>query len=223
MSCESSTKELQSDYLTGEDSSQDVKPKADCKPASNDEPRSSRLKLYDKVVEKSVEMFMDLASSDRFSSMFHELYKMNPARMENVNKEFVNELQRAIKDAISKLNKEAGIESKLNKLDQLESAAKNSPDPAWRPSGVPEEDFSSSIIPLYQKQEAYWQRKLKKIQAENAALAQKVKAGREKIAQTDQRISTAIAVVGSTAEWEAFSSDLKSQTSSLCPSDVLDM
>ncbi|XP_057705621.1 polyamine-modulated factor 1 isoform X3 [Corythoichthys intestinalis] len=162
-------------------------------------------------------------SSDRFSSMFHELYKMNPARMENVNKEFVNELQRAIKDAISKLNKEAGIESKLNKLDQLESAAKNSPDPAWRPSGVPEEDFSSSIIPLYQKQEAYWQRKLKKIQAENAALAQKVKAGREKIAQTDQRISTAIAVVGSTAEWEAFSSDLKSQTSSLCPSDVLDM
>lgn len=31
---------------------------------------------------------------------------------------------------------------------------------------------------------------LKKIQAENAALAQKVQAGRESIAQTEQRIST---------------------------------
>lgn len=33
---------------------------------------------------------------------------------------------------------------------------------------------------------------LKKIQAENAALARKVQAGRESIAQTEQRISTAV-------------------------------
>lgn len=33
---------------------------------------------------------------------------------------------------------------------------------------------------------------LKKIQAENAALAQKVQAGRENIAQTERRISTAV-------------------------------
>lgn len=33
---------------------------------------------------------------------------------------------------------------------------------------------------------------LKKIQAENAALAQKVQAGRESIAQTEHRISTAV-------------------------------
>lgn len=37
---------------------------------------------------------------------------------------------------------------------------------------------------------------LKKIQAENAALAQKVQAGRESIAQTEDRISTAV------AEWK---------------------
>lgn len=35
-------------------------------------------------------------------------------------------------------------------------------------------------------------RELKKIQAENAALAKKVQAGRESIAQTDVRISTAV-------------------------------
>lgn len=33
---------------------------------------------------------------------------------------------------------------------------------------------------------------LKKIQAENAALAQKVQAGRESVAQTEHRISTAV-------------------------------
>lgn len=33
---------------------------------------------------------------------------------------------------------------------------------------------------------------LKKIQAENAALAQKVQAGRENIAQTEHRISTTV-------------------------------
>lgn len=35
-------------------------------------------------------------------------------------------------------------------------------------------------------------RELKKIQAENAALAQRVQAGRENIAQTEQRISTTV-------------------------------
>lgn len=59
-----------------------------------------------------------------------------------------------------------------------------------RPSGVPEQDLCSFLMPRYQKQEAYMRQELKKIQAENAALAQKVQAGRESIAQTEQRIST---------------------------------
>lgn len=59
-----------------------------------------------------------------------------------------------------------------------------------RPSGIPEQDLCSFLMPYYQKQEAYMRLELKKIQAENAALAQKVQAGREGIAQTEQRIST---------------------------------
>lgn len=61
-----------------------------------------------------------------------------------------------------------------------------------RPSGVPEQDFCSFLMPYYQKQEAYMRLELKKIQAENAALAQKVQAGRESIAQTENRISAAV-------------------------------
>ncbi|XP_061644197.1 polyamine-modulated factor 1 [Phyllopteryx taeniolatus] len=197
-------------------SSQGVNSEAACKVSKKDEPRGSRLKLYDKVIEKSLETFMDMASSDRFSSMFHQLYKLNPQRMENIHKQFVDELRRAVKDDISKLNEEAGLESKLNELDKLESAAKINPDPQWRPSGVPEQDFSGFIMPLYQKQEAYLRRELKKIQAENAALAQKVQAGREKIAQTEHRISTAV------AQWEASATEFESLASSLCPADVFD-
>lgn len=61
-----------------------------------------------------------------------------------------------------------------------------------RPSGVPEQDLCSFVMPYYQKQEAYMKLELKKIQAENAALAEKVQAGRESIAQTELRISTTV-------------------------------
>lgn len=61
-----------------------------------------------------------------------------------------------------------------------------------RPSGVPDHDLCSFLMPYYQKQEAYMRLELKKIQIENASLAQKVQAGRESIAQTEHRISTAV-------------------------------
>ncbi|XP_061691507.1 polyamine-modulated factor 1 [Syngnathoides biaculeatus] len=198
-------------------SSQSGKSEAACKGSKKDDPRSSRLKLYEKVIEKSLESFMDMSSSDRFSSMFHKVYKINPQRMENVHKQFVDELRKAIKDDIRKLNEEAGLESKLNELDTLESAAKINPDPAWRPSGVPEQDFSSFIKPLYAKQEAYLQREIKKIQGENAALAQKVQAGRERIAQTEDRISTAV------TEWQASATEFERLSSSLCTADLFDL
>lgn len=47
-------------------------------------------------------------------------------------------------------------------------------------------------MPYYQKQEAYMRVELKKIQAENAALAQKVQDGRESIAETERHISSAV-------------------------------
>lgn len=36
-----------------------------------------------------------------------------------------------VKDDIGRLNEEASLESKLNELDKLETASKNSPGPAW--------------------------------------------------------------------------------------------
>ncbi|XP_019739503.1 polyamine-modulated factor 1 [Hippocampus comes] len=217
LSNENSATQRRTDESAKEVSSQGVKSEAIREPSSNDEPRGKRLKLYNEVIDKSLEEFMHFASFDKFSSMFHQFYKMNRQRMENIHKQFVDELQRAIKDDIRRLNEEASLESKLNELDKLESAAENSPDPAWRPSGVPEQDFSSFIIPFYQKQEAYLRHELRKIQAENAALALKVQAGRERIAQAEHQISTAA------AEWEASATKIESLASSLCPADVFDV
>lgn len=61
-----------------------------------------------------------------------------------------------------------------------------------RPSGVPEQDLCSFLMPYYQKQEAYMKLELKKIREENAALAQKVQAGRERIAETENCIAMAV-------------------------------
>nr|XP_046262015.1 polyamine-modulated factor 1 [Scatophagus argus] len=188
-----------------------------CKPSEETEARHNRLKLFDKVMQKSLEKFIDLASFNRFASTFRPLYKKNPQRMESIHKQFIEELRRAIQEDLSRLIEEGRLDVKLNELDKLERAAKNNPNPAWRPSGVPEQDFCSFLMPYYQKQEAYMRQELKKIQAENAALAQKVRAGRENIAQTEHRISTAV------EEWKASVSEFERLASSLCPADVFDV
>ncbi|KAM9849858.1 polyamine-modulated factor 1 [Aulostomus maculatus] len=188
-----------------------------CKPSDDGEPRWSRLKLFDKVMQKSLEKFIDHASFKRFANTFHPLYKKNPQRMESIHKQFIEELRRTIQEDISRLIEEGRLESKLNELDKLESAAKNNPDPAWRPSGIPEQDICSFLKPYYQKQEAYMRLELKKIQAENAALAQKVQEGRENIAQMEQRISEAV------TDWKASVTEFESLATSFCPADVFDV
>lgn len=206
----------QTDEAAGEASSQAADPGA-VKPADEPGARFNRFKLFDKVMQKSLEKLIDCASFNRFAHTFRPLYKKNPQRMENIHKQFIEEMRKAIQDDISKLIQEGQLDFKLNELDKLEQAAKKNPNPAWRPSGVPEQDFSSFLMPYYQKQEAYMQRELKKIKAENAALAQKVQAGRESIAQAESRIDAAV------DEWKVSVTKFEHLSSSLCPTDVFDV
>ncbi|KAM6999648.1 polyamine-modulated factor 1 [Tautogolabrus adspersus] len=187
-----------------------------CKASEEKEAKYNRLKLFDKVMQKSLERFIQHASFNRFASTFRPLYQKNPQRMESIHKQFIEELRGAIKDDINRLIEEGQLEFKLNELDKLEKTAKNNPDPVWRPSGLPEKDFCSFLMPYYQKQEAYLRLELKKIQAENAAVAQRVRAGRESITQTEHQISTAV------EEWKASVTEFERMASSLCPADVFD-
>uniref|UniRef100_A0A8C7YJQ1 Si:dkey-6i22.5 n=1 Tax=Oryzias sinensis TaxID=183150 RepID=A0A8C7YJQ1_9TELE len=201
----------------GEASSQSSNTEGADKPAEETNVQFNRLKLFDKVMQKSLKKFVEIASDKGFASMFRPLYKKNPQKMESIHKKFAEELQKTIQEDISRLTEEGMLEFKLNELDKLEDAAKNDPNPAWRPSGIPEQDFCSFLMPYYQKQEAFLRLELKKIQAENAALAQKVQAGRENVAQTEQRISTAV------NEWKAAVAEFEQLSSSLCPADVFDV
>ncbi|XP_056149786.1 polyamine-modulated factor 1 [Lampris incognitus] len=206
----------QPDEATGETSSQLSSAKSASKQPGAAAQVGSRLKLFNKVMEKSLGKFIDDASFHRFTNAFQPLYKKDPGLMKSIHKQFIIDLQRTVKADIDRVIEEGQLQVKLDDLDKLERAA-NSTDPAWRPTGVPEEDLCSFVMPYYQKQEAYLRRELKKIQRENAALAQGVQAGRECIAQTELRIATAA------DEWKESVREYQKLAPSLCPVDTFDV
>ncbi|KAM9375708.1 polyamine-modulated factor 1 [Pholidichthys leucotaenia] len=209
--CADHTSEDQARESTGEPSSQRGQP------TEEKEARLGRLKLFNRVMQQALNMYIKDVSFNRFAGVFRPLYKKNPLRMERIHKQFIEELRKSVEEDINRLIEEGQLEVKLNELDKLESAAKNDPERAWRPSGVPEQDLCSFLFPYYQKQEAFMKRELKEIQAENAALAQKVQAGRERITQTELRITTAV------NEWKASVTEFERLASCLCPADVFDV
>ncbi|XP_028314511.1 polyamine-modulated factor 1 [Gouania willdenowi] len=197
--------------------SRDTKSGSAVTPVEDSEPRYNRMKLFDKVMQKSIAKFMEHASFNRFASTFRPLYKKNPQRMESIHKQFLAELQKSVQEDISRLIEEGRLDIKLDELDKLEKAAQDHPEATWRPSGIPEQDFCSYLMSYYQKQEAYMQLELKKIRAENAALAQRVQAGRDGIAHTEQRISASV------EEWKASVTEFEKLASSLSSADVFDV
>ncbi|XP_022539231.1 polyamine-modulated factor 1 [Astyanax mexicanus] len=180
------------------------------------EPRRSRLKIFNKLMEKSLQRLVADAGFSRFCHSFHPLCKQNPQMAEVIHKQFISDLQKSIQDEISNMIEEGNLEVKLENLDKLEELAKGTPEPTWRPSGVPEQDVCSVLVSYHQGQEEYVRRELRKLQKENAVLADQVLAGRQTIAQSEQRIAAAV------EEWKASVADLESFVLSLCPSENFD-
>ncbi|XP_059372620.1 polyamine-modulated factor 1-like [Carassius carassius] len=183
----------------------------------NDSVKSSqskpRLKLFSKVMEKSLQWLLDNASFDRFSHCFQPLSKQNPQLTEAMHKQLISQLQTLVQNEISAVIEEGDLQVKFEELDRLEELAKDTPHAAWRPSGDPEQDVCSGLVSYYKKQEEYMRIQLKKLQKENAGLAQKVQAGRENITQTEQHIASGV------EEWRASLEDLEAFVSTLSPSE----
>ncbi|KAF4104613.1 polyamine-modulated factor 1 [Onychostoma macrolepis] len=183
----------------------------------NDSVKSSqskpRLKLFSKVMEKSLQWLLDNASFDRFSHYFQPLSKQNPQLTEAMHKQFISQLQTLVQKEIATVIEEGDLQVKFKELDSLEELAKDTPQAAWRPSGVPEQDVCSGLVSYYKKQEEYMRIQLKKLQKENAGLALKVQAGRENITHTEQRIAAGV------EEWRASLEDLEAFVSTLSPSE----
>ncbi|XP_062381302.1 polyamine-modulated factor 1 [Sardina pilchardus] len=179
-------------------------------------PRAKRLKLFNKVMEKSLQRLVADASFHRFAHSFHPFYKENPQVTKTIHQEFVASLQKNIQDDINRVIEEGELQCKLDELDTLCDSAKENTQAAWRPSGVPEQDISSFLTPYYRKQELYMKRQLEKLRKENAVLAGKVREGRSAITNTEQRIAAAV------EDWKASVEDLGTCISSLCPEETFE-
>ncbi|XP_043089161.1 polyamine-modulated factor 1 [Puntigrus tetrazona] len=172
-----------------------------------------RLKLFSKVMEKSLRWLLDSASFDRFSHYFQPLSKQNPQLTEAMHKQFISQLQALVQKEIAAVIEEGDLQAKFKELDTLEELAKDTPQAAWRPSGLPEQDVCGGLVSYYKKQEEYVRIQLKKLQKENAGLAQKVQAERESVSLAEQRIAAGV------EEWRASLEDLEAFASTLSPSE----
>ncbi|KAK2492345.1 hypothetical protein MC885_014578 [Smutsia gigantea] len=84
---------------------------------------------------------------------------------------FITQLQTSIREEISEVKAEGNLEAVLNALDAIVEEGKDRKGPAWRPSGIPEKDLCSAMVPYFLQQRDALQRCVQKQEAENRQLA----------------------------------------------------
>nr|XP_033779063.1 polyamine-modulated factor 1 [Geotrypetes seraphini] len=149
---------------------------------------SSRLLLFDSLVQRFLSALLEAGNYQRFVQCYQRFYKFQPEMTRSIFDQFIDRLQTSIKDEIEEIKQEGNLEKLFDSLDKLEEEAKQRTTPAWRPSGTPEEDLRSTLVPYYLQQKEFFQKSLQEREAENARLAQAVLTGRERIATMQQEI-----------------------------------
>nr|XP_027300328.2 polyamine-modulated factor 1 [Anas platyrhynchos] len=149
-----------------------------------------RGQLFAAVVDAFMEKLVAAGSYQRFASCYHRFYRLQPELTRSIYDQFVAQLQASIKEEIQEVKKEGNLEELFNSLDKIVEEAKDWKEPAWRPSGIPEEDIRSAVVPYLLKHKSYLQKVLKEKEEENRKLAESVLAGRDQIAKLQQLIDT---------------------------------
>ncbi|XP_069796680.1 polyamine-modulated factor 1 isoform X2 [Narcine bancroftii] len=147
---------------------------------------SKRLNLFSVTMEQAVEKLLKGASFKRFAECYKPVHEILPQFTHSVHKQLVFQLQTSIREGIRQISEDGLFERALPKLDQLERESEARTVPAWRPTGSPAKDLRPHLVPCYLQQREYLQLKLKKAEAENAALAQDVLQGRKHIQTLEQ-------------------------------------
>ncbi|NWX52238.1 PMF1 factor, partial [Steatornis caripensis] len=127
-------------------------------------------------------------SYQRFASCYRCFYRLQPDVTRSIYEQFISQLQAAIKEEIQEVKDEGNLEALFNSLDKIVEEAKNKEEPAWRPSGIPEEDVRSAMVPYLLKHRSYLRKVLKEKEEENRKVAESMLAGRDKIAELQQLI-----------------------------------
>ncbi|KFU87670.1 Polyamine-modulated factor 1, partial [Chaetura pelagica] len=91
-------------------------------------------------------------------------------------------------EEIQEVKDEGNLDLLFDSLDKIVEEAKNQEEPAWRPSGIPEQDVHSAMVPYLLKHRAYLRRVLREKEEENKKAAESVLAGRARVAELQQLI-----------------------------------
>ncbi|TKC38698.1 hypothetical protein EI555_016800, partial [Monodon monoceros] len=117
----------------------------------------------------------------RFTDCYKCFYQLQPEMTRRIYDKFVTQLQTSIQEEISEIKAEGNLEAVLNALDAIVEGSKDCEEPAWRPSGIPEKDLCSAVVPYFLQQRDALQRRVQKQEAENRQLADAVLAGRRQV------------------------------------------
>ncbi|XP_072588625.1 polyamine-modulated factor 1 isoform X4 [Vulpes vulpes] len=126
-------------------------------------------------------------SYQRFTDCYKRLYQLQPEMTQKIYDKFITQLQTSVQEEISEIKAEGNLEAVLNTLDRIVEEGKDHTELAWRPSGIPEEDVRSAMVPYFLQQREALQRRVHRQEAENRQLAEAVLAGRRRVEELQQQ------------------------------------
>ncbi|XP_066466387.1 polyamine-modulated factor 1 [Tiliqua scincoides] len=156
--------------------------------AGREDAEPDRARLFSLVADTFLEKISEAGSYRRFASCYSRFYRAQPELTRCIYDQFMGRLQASFREEIQELKQEGNLEALFGTLDKLVEEAKDRETPAWRPSGMPEEDVRSAVVPYLLKQHRFLQKSLKEKEEVNARLAETVLAGRKRIADLQEEI-----------------------------------
>ncbi|XP_021387957.2 polyamine-modulated factor 1 [Lonchura striata] len=147
-----------------------------------------RAQVFSTVVDTFLEKLVAAASYQRFVSCYRCVYKLQPPLTRSIYDQFISQLQACVKEEIQEVKNEGNLEELFSSLDKIVEEAKDREKPAWRPSGLPEQDVRSALLPYLLQHRAHLRRALRDREQRGGAAAEAVLAGRNRIAELQQLI-----------------------------------
>ncbi|XP_054547724.1 polyamine-modulated factor 1 isoform X2 [Talpa occidentalis] len=126
-------------------------------------------------------------SYQRFTDCYKRFYQLQPELTQRIYDKFITQLQTSIREEISEIKVEGNLEAILNALDTIVEEGKDRKEAAWRPSGIPEKDMRSALLPYFLQQRDTLQRRVQKQEVENRQLADAILAGRKQVEELQLR------------------------------------
>ncbi|NXP20021.1 PMF1 factor, partial [Scytalopus superciliaris] len=147
-----------------------------------------RAQVFSTVVDAFLKKLLAAGSYQKFASCYRCFYKLQPQLTRSIYDQFLSQLQSSITEEIQEVKSEGNLEGLFNSLDKIVEEAKAREEPAWRPSGIPEQDVRSALVPYLLKHRSYLRQVLREQQEENRKVAESVLAGRDRIVELQQLI-----------------------------------